>query len=144
MIRIRRADRDDVTRDVIFRGEMSCFPADTPYVLKSNHAVWLAHAPPNSLGDTLAGYAAMVEHGPAAGFLARCGVLPAYRGQGLQRRLIRARVAHARRIGLKTVYTYTIIRNPASSNNLIKSGFALYRPEWRWAGVDCLYWRLDL
>ena len=140
MIRVRA----EYSESTIARGERACFPADKPYIPKPTHATWIAHAPPDALGDTLAGYAALVAHGPAAGFLARCGVLPDYRGQGLQRRLIRARASYARRIGLPLVYTYTVVGNPASSNNLIKCGFVLYRPEWRWAGVDCLYWRKEL
>jgi GNAT superfamily N-acetyltransferase len=68
-------------------------------------------------------------------FLSRCAVLPCARGQGLQRRFIRARVRLAR---LPAV-TYTMPGNVSSANNLIACGFRLYRPTRQWAG-DALYW----
>ncbi len=77
-------------------------------------------------------------------YLSRCGVLKDYRGHGLQRRLIRVRLRHAKSIGAKAAITYTALFNSASSNNLIRCGFMLYRSEWAWAGAQFLYWRLML
>jgi len=76
-------------------------------------------------------------------YLSRCGVLPAARGLGLQRRLIRCRIAWARRqAGRKAVITYTLAHNHHSSNNLIRCGFRLY--DGKWIAADALYWWLDL
>ena len=81
----------------------------------------------------------------------RAGVRPDARGQGLQRRLIRARVAYAKREGFPEVWTYTSNYNVASSNNLIREGFTLWAPG-SWGGSSTpmrpsggyawLYWRL--
>lgn len=73
-------------------------------------------------------------------FLSRAGVMPEARGQGLQRKMIAIRLRWARQQGVKRVITYTHPLNVVSSNNLIRSGFLLYRPEWEWAGPEFLYW----
>ena len=41
------------------------------------------------------------------GYLSRAGVLPGHRGRGLQKRLIRVRVARARQLGWKWLYEPT-------------------------------------
>jgi len=72
--------------------------------------------------------------------LERSGVLVRCRGLGLHKRLIAARVAWARRQGAKKVITYTLMDNPASSNNLMACKFKLYMPKFAWAGRNVLYW----
>lgn len=72
-------------------------------------------------------------------FLCRAGVAPAARGAGLQKRLIRARVGWARRVGARGCYTYTI-DNPASANALIACGFRSYEPSYAWGGRSAQYW----
>ena len=74
------------------------------------------------------------------GYLCRSGVLPKYRGNGLQKRLIRVRQALATRLGWVALITDTY-DNPASSNSLISCGFKLYNPEKPWSFKNALYWR---
>jgi GNAT superfamily N-acetyltransferase len=76
-------------------------------------------------------------------YLHRCGVLRSYRGLGLQRRLIRARIVAARRQGDEWALTDTNF-NPASSNNLIACGFRLYEPAKPYGFETTLYWRRRL
>ena len=74
-------------------------------------------------------------------YLCRAGVLPEYRGLGLQRQLIRKRLAWAKSCGVSTVITYTDLDNVFSSNNLIACGFKLYKPDLPWGNSDdALYW----
>lgn len=73
--------------------------------------------------------------------LHRAGVLEKYRGNGLQRNLIKARVRHAKKEGCSEVITYTSKYNTSSANNLIKCGFLLYRPTYRWGWATANYWR---
>ena len=73
-------------------------------------------------------------------YFCRAGVVPEHRGQGLQKRLIRARLNQARKLGMNWAVTETY-ENPASSNSLITCGFKLYEPSDPWAGDSCLYWR---
>ena len=56
-------------------------------------------------------------------FLNRAGVVPGHRGRGLQQRLIRARVAAARRLAVNELVTYVMIYNVASINSLVNCGF---------------------
>lgn len=74
-------------------------------------------------------------------YLCRAGVLPEYRGLGLQKQLIRKRLLWAKSCGVSTVITYTDLDNVFSSNNLIASGFKLYKPDLPWGNSDdALYW----
>ena len=53
----------------------------------------------------------------------RAGVVPEARGQGLQKLLIKARLAWCKRRGIKTVKTYTSSDNTASIASLKACGF---------------------
>lgn len=75
--------------------------------------------------------------------IALCGVTDKYKGQGLQVRLIKARVAYAKKENLGSVITNTVA-NPTSENNLIKCKFKLYRPIKFWAGSGSNYWYRNL
>jgi GNAT superfamily N-acetyltransferase len=80
---------------------------------------------------------------PDCGYLVRSGVLKAHRGHGLQVRLLRAREKQARKNGWKYLLTDTT-NNIPSSNSLIRAGFHLFEPKYRWA-FDCsLYWEKEL
>ncbi len=76
-------------------------------------------------------------------YLARAGVDPAHRGHGLQRRLIRARLRHAKKQGKRWVFTDTY-QNPKSANNLISCGFEAFTPKKVWGYVLGNYWRKSL
>jgi GNAT superfamily N-acetyltransferase len=80
---------------------------------------------------------------PGAGYLKRVGVLKAYRGQGLQRRLITVRERKARTLGLVTMLTDTT-ENPPSANSLISAGYKTFEPAYRWAFQHSTYWKKDL
>jgi GNAT superfamily N-acetyltransferase len=76
-------------------------------------------------------------------YLSRAGVLPAWRGQGLQRRLIALRERLARRQGFVWMISDTTDNVP-SSNNLIKAGYKLIEPSAPWANSESLYWSKKL
>jgi len=76
-----------------------------------------------------------------------CGVLPDYRGHGLQKKLIKKRLDYAKKLGVKEVYTYTVNGNHASANSLISCGFKHCTPPEEASGqyvgddIDLIYWR---
>ena len=72
-------------------------------------------------------------------FLNRAGVVPGHRGRGLQQRLIRARVAAARRLAVNELVTYVMIYNVASINSLVNCGFRFYVPATKWGGTTAVY-----
>jgi GNAT superfamily N-acetyltransferase len=102
---------------------------------------WIAYE-----GATVVGYAGMrcPPQWPGVAFLSRAGVAETHRGRGLQKRLIRARVARARRLGATDVVTYTSTDNAPSANSLIACGFKIYDPEYAYVGSSFVYWRKTL
>ncbi|MGX9389635.1 GNAT family N-acetyltransferase [Nitrobacteraceae bacterium UC4449_H16] len=101
----------------------------------SNGYWWIAYS-----GSEPVAFAGITQStmGPLHGYMKRAGVLPEHRGYGLQRRLIRVRLAKAKRLGWKTVITDTT-NNVSSANSLIKAGFKLFTPK-PWAWSTSLYW----
>lgn len=114
------------------------FPADNPYP-KKGAEWWIAYD-----GETCVAFAGLKNVGHETGFLCRVGVIKAYRGQGLQQRLIRVREKHARREGFKFLVTYTSPWNLKSANSLIRTGFRLYQPQNPYAMDGALYFRKGL
>lgn len=125
---------------LIGQAHTECFPHDSAYLPGRGHW-WLAH----TKDKQLAGFAGLQESSQWSdtGYLVRAGVLPEYRGNGLQKRLIRVRIAAARRLGWKYVITDTRL-NPESANSLISCGFRMYLPRKPWSFKDACYWRIKL
>ena len=136
-----RIQREDTPLAVLALDEI-CFPSDHPPVLENSlwWVVWRGKEP--------VGYAGVrvCEHGPnvGLGFLSRAGVVAKHRGRGLQKRLIRAREAEARALGLKEIVTYVAHWNCPSINSLAACGYRHYRPETKWGGKEAVYLRKRL
>ena len=90
------------------------------------------------------GYSSVSYFNTGNAFLSRVGVLPGARGNGLQRRFVRARERHARVQGYKRMVTYTSAYNVRSSNNLIRCGYSLYTPPHEWGLRGANYWERKL
>tara|TARA_B100001094_G_C17536787_1_gene487233 strand:+ start:115 stop:543 length:429 start_codon:yes stop_codon:yes gene_type:complete len=76
-------------------------------------------------------------------YLARSGVLPKWRGQGLQKKMITIREKFARKLGYNWVITDTTDNLP-SSNSLISKGYKMFYPSNPWGYSNSLYWRKEL
>ena len=76
---------------------------------------------------------------PGAWYVARCGVLPSYRGQKLQQRMLRTLERKAKEVGIERLISTTYC-NPASANSFIACGYKTYEPEGRWGALDTIYW----
>jgi hypothetical protein len=86
-----------------------------------------------------------VDGSMKVGYLCRAGVLQGHRGCGLQLKLIKTRIAYAKKIGMKTLVTDTVPGNYHSANNLIRAGFTLFNPATPWAGIEfSLFWRMEI
>lgn len=98
-------------------------------------------------GPHLVGYGGVrtaIRPWPGIAFMSRSGVVEGYRGQGLQKRMIRMRVRMAKRAGCCAVITYTTCDNAPSANSLISCGFKIYAPTTAYVGQGFIYWRLRL
>lgn len=120
--------------------DRACFPHDEP-VFIGGERVWWAAGQRSGSALAYAGVSPLREQGLA--YFCRAGVVPQARGRGLQRRLLRARIAWCRKNKLEPI-TDTTADNVASINNLIAVGFKAYVPEYRWALPNSVYWRLPL
>lgn len=83
------------------------------------------------------------EKTPGAGYLVRCGVTPSARGAGLQKKLIRARLIKARKVGWAQALSDTT-NAPSSANSLIACGFRVFDPPKPWGFPNTIYWRRNL
>ncbi len=138
MIRVRKVRNLEASLETLRQLDAECFPGDLPYNFrKEDHHWWIAYD-----GEDPIGFAGSWHYRPDNGvFLCRAGTLPKARGKGVQKALIDVRVAHAKRLGVRWCYTYTLADNYISSNNLIKRGFLLFRPGYAWVGTEgVLYW----
>jgi GNAT superfamily N-acetyltransferase len=133
----------------ILRLDALCFPVDEPPAIAGAH--WLIGWD----GETEAAYCAWktVNHdGVAVGFHYRVGVLPDYRGGGLQRQMLRLREAQMREQGLSAAVTYTDADGAASMRSLIAEGYRPYAPTptttlsglGRLGRVGFVHWRKSL
>lgn len=140
-MKINRVDiRSPEIQERLSRLQERCLPNDEPFDTTVGYW-WLVVT---ASGDD-AGFAGLVRsiRWTDCAYLCRAGVLPAYRGQGVQKRLIRARLRQAKAIGMRWVVTDTY-DNPASSNSLISTGFKLFKPSKPWGGDGTLYWKIKL
>jgi GNAT superfamily N-acetyltransferase len=117
------------------------FPVLKPEELEGNDCYWwLAYR-----GRTPVAFSGLVPSRlyPNAGYLKRSGVLPEYRGNGIQLRFFRARESKARKIGWNMLVSETVTENWASANNFIRAGYKLFEPKEKWAR-DSIYWKKEL
>lgn len=137
--RIRRIDnkRPEV-QQLLKRLQKVCLPDDRVFNTDQGYW-WVAYHDVETIA-----FAGMVpsSNWTDVGYLCRAGVVPDHRGRGLQKRLIRARMQSAKRIGWRWLITDT--RSPESANSLISCGFKMYQPSNPWAYRDSCYWRKEL
>lgn len=133
---IRRATGQD---KLIRRLQKRILPSDIPLEPSADTAWWIAYD-----GEKAIGFASITRDSEPEGdfgHLSRSGVDKAYRGHGLQKRLIRSRLAYARRKGWPVVCSDTAWWNAPSSNSLIACGFKTFRPANPWMADGAIYWR---
>jgi ribosomal protein S18 acetylase RimI-like enzyme len=81
----------------------------------------------------------------STGYLSRVGIHPRHQGRGLHKRLLRPRERLCRTLLWEWVVTDTAPDNYPSSNSLIRSGYTLFKPWFRWAeNKSSLYWAKKL
>jgi GNAT superfamily N-acetyltransferase len=81
-------------------------------------------------GHSLIGFAGSTAETSSDIFLGPCGILPDYRGRGLQRTFILIREETAKAHGYRRAVSFTDADNYASANNFIRSGYTL-GPPWK-------------
>lgn len=126
-------------RQVLTTLQKACLPGDRLY-FPEDAEWWLMDHGPLHVGFASATPSLQHEKGI---YLSRAGILPAYRGKGLQKRLIRTRLAWARKAGYRVAVSDTTDNAP-SANNLIACGFRVYTPPILYAYTRTIYWKRPL
>jgi GNAT superfamily N-acetyltransferase len=136
-LKLRKAQDEDW--EDILEADKICFPHDTRpwqddfwWILEDEHSSMAAYAGARRSYTLSNGI-----------YLSRAGVLPEYRGQRLQRRMVRARERWARGQGFDQAITDTYC-NPISMNTLIRCGYRTFQPFWDWGHEGTVYWTRKL
>ena len=132
-VTIRRTD--DI--EEVLRLNSLLFRKDEELNVSGNTYHWLCRD--KQTGKSV-GFCSCTDAGYRNLFLSRAGLLRNYRGFNLQKTFILIRESFARRRGFERVITYTTYDNYQSIANLIKSGYKLYEPEWKYVGPEFLYY----
>lgn len=135
-IRIRRVDGTHwETAALLAWFQLETMPAD-PVVEPDEGHWWIAYD-----GSNPVAFVGMtdVEGWPRTGYVARVGVLPSHRGQGLQKRLLAVCERRGRELGLERLIS-TTYNNPPSANSFIARQYRTYEPQQRWGADDTIYW----
>lgn len=139
--RVQRVD-GIVEHETISALAKLCSPGDETFFPDTSRGDWwLAYAT-----DVAIGFAGLRDStvDAEAAFLCLAGVHPAFRGHGLQRRLINVRVRRARALGKLRATSWTATWNVHSANNLLRAGFALYTPTLKFDDTDVNYWKKEI
>ena len=130
------------TRDLklIHAADRVCFPYDPECGYMGSAKWWLM-----KVDGVTAGYIGAV-YNMSGGHVYNCrtGVLPWYRGQGIQKLLTKHVIKWAKSIQASAVVTDTVVENVASNNSLIACGFKTYSPEFPWNVPGGIYWRREI
>lgn len=129
---IRRCKRLNIIRHL----DCQIFDSDYPVQLTENSIWWVV-----KVEGEVAGFAGLdLNFNHKEAFLCRCGILPKFRGKGLQKRLLKVRERYARTQNIKALWTYTSVHNVSSMNSLIKNGYKTYLPWDHDDTSDFIYW----
>jgi GNAT superfamily N-acetyltransferase len=144
MICTRHVDPDD-ERDTLLNLNWMIFGDTAPRIEPEEGEWWIAYdGDPREHVVVGFGGCRTARGDEKALYLCRAGVVPAYRGLGIQRKLIKERERFARAHGYERVITDCTSDNIASANTLIKTGFKLWKPPHPWAFATSLYWKKEL
>lgn len=135
---VRRTKTDEELQ-IVLALDKKCFPHDDPPYTEGRWW-WIAW---DDEGNP-AGYAGITPMHDKTVYLCRAGVLPKYRGMGLQKKLIKVREAAAIRAGFTHAVTDCSKDNYKSLSNLIKCGYQLYNPEYVWSFPSSFYFQKRL
>lgn len=136
--RLRRVNPASM-QDALTLMQQECLPGDVPTEYRPDDLWWVAYS-----GREPAGFCCIrpVPNHPGMWYMARAGVMPDYRGRGLQLRMLRTRIHAAKKAGATIIVSDCTAANSASANNLIRAGFRVYDPVYRWGLPSSIYWRL--
>jgi GNAT superfamily N-acetyltransferase len=126
---------DPKIRHMLLWLQLSTLPAD-PLVESGVGYWWVAYE--GCLPIAFLGVLPL-ESCPKTGYVSRVGVMPDFRGHGLQKRLLAVCERKAKAIGWEQLISSTY-RNPPSANSFVARKYRTYEPQVRWGAEDTIYW----
>jgi GNAT superfamily N-acetyltransferase len=139
MVKFRRLNPTKENLKLLKALQKLCLPYDSPY-FSPKACYWVGYWIKTPVAFCIV---APSLHWVDCVYLARAGVAPEFRGQGLQKRMISLREKWARAKKYKWAVTDTT-GNPPSANSLIARGYRLYEPSAPWGLSTAIYWRKKL
>lgn len=133
-MRIVRVD-PATSREVLDYLQVTCLPGDIPDIY-SDEDIWIV-AMDNGIPAAFGACRPLFE---GTWYLNREGVIPPYRGRGLQCKLHAALERHAKKQGGTMMVSDCTAENSASANNFIKTHYKIYNPALRWGLPNAIYW----
>jgi GNAT superfamily N-acetyltransferase len=137
VIKIREVDAtDDEVADTLSTLHQLTFQGDAPIPNFDIGHWWIGWLDKEPIS-----FASIIpsDRYPDAGYFNRVGVLPQYRGGGLQFRHMRTIEMRARRNGWSQIVSDTT-NNIHSANNFIAAGYRMTLPQYPWAFPTSIYW----
>lgn len=135
MFHIRRTDDMQAIHEL----DRATFPGDKPTLERESTHVWWVAEDRTGAAVAFIGLGTGVKNAS----ISRVGVLPAYRGHGLQKRLVRTAIRYARKQGFKFLLTYVLASNIPSLRALLACGFKPHRATRTTPMFIHLHMRLD-
>ena len=137
-MQIRQVDPSSLhVLSMLMKLQKDCLPHDYPIFPDDKTYWWVAAEAGLPIGFACLTWS---RRWSDTGYLSRAGVIRQARGKGVQKRLIKVRMAKAKRLGMNWLITDTT-DNPPSANSLIACGFKMFEPSKPWANKQSLYWR---
>ena len=143
--RIREVDgTDEDIAELLRELHDETFGDTAPQVRTDEGWWWIAYDAEET--RDIAGFLGMIPsigNPKTVAYFKRVGVVDRHKGNGLQKRLMRAMEAKARRLGFTSIISDTS-DNPPSANNMIRGGYLIYTPPEPWAFAHTIYWFKNL
>jgi GNAT superfamily N-acetyltransferase len=133
-MRIVRVD-PSTSREVLDYLQVTCLPQDVPDSYQEDD-IWVVMMD-NGIPAAFGACRLLYE---STWYLNREGVIPPYRGRGIQAKLHAALERHAKKQGATLMVSDCTAENSASANNFIKTHYKIYNPALRWGLPNAIYW----
>lgn len=126
------------SKEVLNYLQVTCLPYDVPDYYGSAD-IWLV-CMDNGIPAAFGCIRLLDGDNEGTWYLSRVGVIPPYRGRGLQVRMHLALEKKAKEKGAEVIVSDNTTLNPASTNSFIKTKYKPFYPAYPWGLPDSMYW----
>lgn len=125
---VKQIRKSDKNLKILREMDSICFPEDRCALFGLRKVFcWFLYSENGEIAGYCSGYKLKQYF-----YLSRCGIMPKYRGKGMQKKLIQERIEKAKDLNLAGLVTYTNNENIASIKNLQSFGFEEWKDSPKW------------